>query len=333
MELQWKKERNQDASGFYYEAGAGAYRVGIDYGVRKCFLWIANERREVQSVKEGRWQAQQDYAARGHTMPCAMAQDTDADIVARISRQFDTLRTLAERCAVGDITSLIVSGPGGFGKSHPIRTVVQAARERGQPVASITGSISPVSLYKTLYDLREGGLLVLDDCDSVFDSTESLNILKAALDSSAVRTVSWVKESNALKQDGIPTTFDVRCAVVMISNIDFDAEIAKGNKRAPHLEAVMSRSLYLPIEIRTIAERLAWIRHMVASQNMLRPYGIVESAHTDAILGFVSEHAPKFRATSLREVVKIATLFTALDGYLDGSGWRAAALATLTRRK
>jgi len=51
------------------------------------------------------------------------------------------------------------------------------------------GKSSPFGLYSTLY-MNRNKLIVFDDMDSVFKDTDTVNMLKAALDSTGENTVN-----------------------------------------------------------------------------------------------------------------------------------------------
>jgi hypothetical protein len=58
------------------------------------------------------------------------------------------------------------------------------------------GGVSAFALYKALHKAASGGVVVLDDNDSFLDADETLNMLKNALDSSDVRTLTWSKRNS-----------------------------------------------------------------------------------------------------------------------------------------
>jgi hypothetical protein len=62
----------------------------------------------------------------------------------------------------------------------------------------IKGKLSPLGMYQTFF-LNRDKLIVFDDADSVFANSDTINMLKAALDSYDKRTISWIS----------PTTVDV----------------------------------------------------------------------------------------------------------------------------
>ena len=150
----------------------------------------------------------------------------------RIAVRYDALERMAQRVAERKIPALIISGPPGLGKSYTIERALHKAFPDGptpkeqysEEVAEavddedpdappptnkgellydiVSGSISAVGLYQALWYTRNDGILVLDDCDDVFRDETALNLLKAALDSKKVRTISWRKEAKWLEDYG-----------------------------------------------------------------------------------------------------------------------------------
>lgn len=55
----------------------------------------------------------------------------------------------------------------------------------------IKGKTSPLGLYSSLF-LNRDRLIVFDDIDSIFDNKDTINMLKAAVDSYDVRHISWI---------------------------------------------------------------------------------------------------------------------------------------------
>lgn len=250
-------------------------------------------------------------------------EETDEEALTRIQERFRVMGKLVGRTLEGKLRSLIISGPGGVGKSHPTKA---ALREAGVTYVEVTGTMSAVGLYKALWAVKDGGVLLLDDADSVFDNIEALNLLKAALDSSKHRVISWLKESRWMEEEGIDSQFEFNGQVIFISNIDFEGEVDKGHKRAPHLEALLSRSHYLDLDINTSRDLLLRIEDMVCSKGMLDQKGMT-AEDCQNIVGFMKQHASKFRSLTLREASKLADLVNA-----DRDDWRAMALATLSKR-
>jgi hypothetical protein len=162
---------------------------------------------------------------------------------------------------------------------------------------------------KQLYKHRHpGDVVVFDDADSIFYDDVSLNILKAATDSSEKRMISWMSEAKFEDDDGdiIPRRFEFKGTIVFITNIDFDAMIDKGHKLAPHLAALVSRAHYIDLAMKTKRDYYVRIKQVV-KQGMLSKAGFNATEEAD-IMQFVEKHFNELRETSLRSVIKIAAL-------------------------
>lgn len=73
--------------------------------------------------------------------------------------------------------------------THNSYDTEQALEETRKDYYSVSGGISTAGLFELLFR-RNGEIILFDDCDSVFDNPDSINILKAALDSKPVRKIS-----------------------------------------------------------------------------------------------------------------------------------------------
>jgi hypothetical protein len=107
--------------------------------------------------------------------------------------KFGRMASLVKVVSRGAKNSLVITGGAGIGKSYVVtETVKTEGLTKGQDYFVIKGKITTASLYQTLFMHRHGALLIFDDCDSVWNDQDSANILKAALDSYDVRTISWI---------------------------------------------------------------------------------------------------------------------------------------------
>ncbi len=156
----------------------------------------------------------------------------------------------------GDVRAMIVTGPPGVGKSFGVEKVLSkhdvfadvAQNEKLKKYEVVKGAMSAIGLYKKLYEYSERKcILVFDDCDSVLLDDLSLNILKAALDSSKKRMIHWNTDSRLLRSEGVPNSFEFKGGAVFITNIKFDN--VKSKKLRDHLEALESRCHYLDLTI------------------------------------------------------------------------------------
>jgi len=227
----------------------------------------------------------------------------------RISSRYDSFSRMSMRAVNGDIPSLIVSGPPGLGKSHTVSEALKTVNRDERTIDEVSGTITAVGLYIALWNCREGGVLVLDDCDDVFQDESALNILKAVLDSTPVRRVSWRKRANWLDELEIDDSFDFQGTVIFLTNVDFEAAIASGNRKGKHFEALLDRSMYLSLTLRARRDFMIRIRQVSEGENGMlqadKTLGLTEE-ETEEVLEFVSDNQLRFYNLSLRLVRQVA---------------------------
>jgi hypothetical protein len=250
------------------------------------------------------------------TVPATISsapEETDADIIERLRERFHILDEMTRAVKSGHVRAMIVSGPPGVGKSFGVEKVLGkhdvfanvAANDKLKKYEIVKGAMSALGLYAKLYEYRESKhILVFDDCDSVLLDDLSLNILKAALDSSKKRTIHWNTDSHMLRNEGIPNSFEFKGGAIFITNIKFDH--VKSKKLKDHLEALESRCHYLDLTINTDREKILRIKQIVGD-GMLDEYEFSEKI-TAEIIQFIEDNAQRMRELSLRMVLKIADL-------------------------
>lgn len=258
---------------------------------------------------------------------------TDAEIIERLRARFEILDDMTRAVKKGDVRAMIVTGPPGVGKSFGVEKVLSkhdvfadvAQNEKLKKYEVVKGAMSAIGLYKKLYEYSDKKcILVFDDCDSVLLDDLSLNILKAALDSSKKRTIHWNTDSRLLRQEGVPNSFEFRGGAIFITNIKFDN--VKSKKLRDHLEALESRCHYLDLTIDTEREKVLRIRQVVTECGMLDDYEFTDSAKQE-LIEFVDVNKKKLRELSLRTVLKIADLRKSMP-----DRWQAVAEVTCMRR-
>jgi hypothetical protein len=234
--------------------------------------------------------------------------ETDAEVDARISERFEVLEDITNSVITGDSRSLIVSGPAGLGKSFTIEKVMRDWDPSEKRHVFIRGYVRATGLYKLLYQYRHtGNVIVFDDADSVFLDDVALNLLKAVADTTERRRVSWLSEAVLVDSDSaevVPNSFDFNGSIVFITNIDFDNTIERGSKLAPHLQAMMSRSHYVDLTMKTKQDYLIRIRQVV-KQGLLADMNWHAAGE---VMRFVEDNADNLRELSLRMVIKIARI-------------------------
>lgn len=89
------------------------------------------------------------------------------------------------------VRSLLITGGPSTGKTFRVmKTIKDLGLKQGEDYITKKGKITARSLYRILIE-QLNGLSIFDDCDSVFDDPNGVNMLKGALDTDPVRTVDY----------------------------------------------------------------------------------------------------------------------------------------------
>ena len=256
-------------------------------------------------------------------MSSSKVTETDAQIKARLSERFEILDILAEACTLGNARSLIVSGPAGLGKSYTVEEKLKQWDPSAINHAIIKGYVRATGLIKLLYRFREEGqVLVFDDADAIFFDDISLNILKAACDTTERRMISWLSEGVLVDDDTgetVPKSFEFSGSIIFITNYDFDAMIEKGHKLAPHFAAMISRSHYMDLDMKTKRDYLVRIRQVIAENGLLN---FLAPSQQKDVSNFIETHSDRLRELSLRMAIKLGNIRK------TNSNWEKIALVT-----
>jgi len=262
----------------------------------------------------------------------ALKNETDEDILGRLRDRFEILDDMTRAVKAGKVRAMIVTGPPGVGKSYGVENVLSkhdvfanvAQDEKLKKYEVVKGAMSALGLYSKLYHYKDAkNIIVFDDCDSVLLDDLSLNILKAALDTSSKRMIHWNTDSHLLRREGVPDSFEFKGGAIFITNIKFDH--VKSKKLRDHLEALESRCHYLDLTIDTTREKLLRIEQVVNECGMLDKYEF-EDYQKSEVVDFVKANVDKLRELSLRTVLKVADL---KHGFPDK--WKAVAEVTCMR--
>ncbi len=239
----------------------------------------------------------------------ATSNETDREIDKKLKDRFDILEQMAQAAIDGDVKSLIVSGPAGLGKSYTIEEALEEADPNEINHTVIRGYVKPTGLYKTLWEYKDKGqIVVFDDSDSVFSDDTALAMLKAVTDSTERRRVSYLAEFNLVDSESqvIPRTFQFDGTIIFITNLDFDALIDKNNKLSPHLSAMVSRSHYIDLAMKTKRDYFIRIKQVVKA-GLLQSKGLTQ-AQERKVLKFIENNSDNLREMSLRVALKLADL-------------------------
>lgn len=222
-----------------------------------------------------------------------------------INQRFGFVTDMVTMLARGEQASVVVSGPGGLGKSHTVVAALNTVGFRdlttldeigiGDNVPPnsyrvIKGYSTPKGLYRTLFENRNG-VVVFDDCDSVLKDPVSLNLLKAALDSYSRRIISWRAD---IRDEDLPTVFEFKGRVVFISNL------------ASHSldQAIISRSLAVDLSM-TPAQKIDRMRFLLDQEDFMPEY---DKEHKVDAMNLIARLVDSVKELSLRTLIQVTKI-------------------------
>jgi len=239
-----------------------------------------------------------------------------------INERFGFVSDMVTMLARGDQASVVVTGPGGLGKSF---TVTKALTDIGMTDVSlvddfavgstlntkksfrvIKGYSTPKGLYRTLYENREG-VIVFDDCDSVLKDPTSLNLLKGALDSYSRRIISWRAD---MRDEELPTSFEFKGRVVFISNLS-STQID---------QAIITRSMAVDLTM-TNDQKVERMRHLLDSGEFMPEF---DMAHKVDAMNLIDSLKDTVKELSLRTLIQVTKIRKSA-----GANWRNLAEYTI----
>ena len=254
---------------------------------------------------------------------------TDQEIIQEMSEKFEAINLLTNAIGCGkSIRSLVVSGSPGTGKSFSVFHELKELKKINPDLKFIflSGTISPIKLYITLWENSEkNNIIVLDDCDAVVEDMEALNMIKAATDTKKIRTIHYNKKSTFLEENGIPNLFDYNGGIIYLSNINFAQEVERKTNLAVHVEAFISRSLYINVTLNSSRERMLRIRSIIYSELFKQENKLLENTIIQIDL-WLKENETKLTELSIRTAVKLANVIKEFP-----TNWEKIAKHTLCR--
>lgn len=285
---------------------------------RRPAEWYIAQGRELPSYLKAspNYKGIKDSVGNVTILNTAELEETDEQIEKRILSRIDVFESLVDDVIRGDMRGLAVSGPPGMGKSFPVE---QKLKQSGIEYLIVKGHASAKGLYETLYaNSDEGSVLVLDDADSIFGDEKALNLLKAALDTTEERNLSWITGSafgQATDDDerDIPTRFTFNGSIIFLTNLDFDGMIAKGNRIAKHLEAIMSRTPYVDLAIRSRRDCMVRVKQVIRDTNMME----LNEVQKKEVIKFLEDNVAQLRELSLRTALKVGMFRKSNSNWYD----------------
>jgi len=222
-----------------------------------------------------------------------------------INQRFGFVRDMVTMLANGDQASVVVTGPGGLGKSHTVSAALTTAGfldlssldelEIGDNVPKnsfrvVKGYSTPKGLYRCLYENRNS-VVVFDDCDSVLKDPVSVNLLKAALDSYSRRIISWRSEN---RDEDLPNVFEFKGRVVFISNLP------SGSMD----QAIISRSLAVDLTM-TPVQKVERMRFLLSQADFMPEFDTVTKNDSMDLIASVVNDIKELSLRTLMQVIKI----------------------------
>lgn len=223
-----------------------------------------------------------------------------------INQRFGFVSDMVTMLANGAQASVVVTGPGGLGKSFTVSQTLTALGFKDVSVLDdfavgtvlktaktfrvIKGYSTPKGLYRTLYENKDG-VIVFDDCDSVLKDPTSLNLLKGALDSYSRRIISWRAD---IKDEDLPTSFEFKGRVVFISNL------ASSNID----QAILTRSLAVDLSM-TTKQKIERMRHLLSTGEFMPEFD--KTIKSDA-MDLIEKHQDSVKELSLRTLIQVTKI-------------------------
>lgn len=222
-----------------------------------------------------------------------------------INQRFGFAGDMVTLLARGEQPSVVVTGPGGLGKTHTVLASLNKAGLRdvteldefevGAKLGSkvfrvIKGYSSPKGLYRALYEGKDS-VTVFDDCDSVLNDAVALNLLKGALDSYDRRVISWRAD---MKDEDLPQSFLFNGRVVFISNLP----------AAAMDQAIITRSLAVDLTM-TTAQKVERMEFLLTQSGFLPNMPIEYKKDAMALIARVQDEVKELSLRSLIQATKI----------------------------
>lgn len=294
----------------------GDGKVIVDYQGKNRGIWVFKNDIEIEG--------QIDKKLESMITPVIM--ETIEEMKARINKRFSVMDITTKGIINKSIRSLIISGAPGIGKTYTLNRDLEKADAEGKIEYTIlNGKMSPIGMFCKLYECSgPNNVLVLDDVD-VFSSEDSLNLLKAALDTSETRKVCWSTASSYLEEKEIPQEFEFEGTIVFITNTDIDKELERGSKLAPHLDALVSRSVYLDLGVHSNEEIMVRVEDVIMNTSMMQRAGL-NNTQTIEVLEWMKENVKRLRNVSLRTALYLASFVKT-----DEQSWKDIAEVTQLR--
>ena len=133
--------------------------------------------------------------------------------IAELTTYYNTLNSYTETLICNNkINGLIIIGKRGMGKTFNLIMKLENLKVEGYNI--IKGHISPLSVFKTLYQNKENGVIIFDDIIGLLKNEEILSLLLGATDYDN-RTVKWISSKTLMD---LPNSFVFNGKIIILLN-------------------------------------------------------------------------------------------------------------------
>jgi hypothetical protein len=226
-------------------------------------------------------------------------------------RKFEAYKELVRSVAERKSRHLIVRGDPGLGKSHECLEMLEPyAKSESIRFNKATGHMTPLALYNNLFEFRgPNDVSMFDDCDSVFQTAHTMNLLKAATDTKDRREIVWGSTSSLVEID----RYQYDGSIIILTNLDM-REYEKYN-------AFLDRVIYFDLEL-TPEEKIARILWILYKDYRDCP------ALDEVAKWMIANYRRFGKQLSIRSGVKLTELVS-----VSPTTWKEMAEATVLPRK
>lgn len=266
------------------------------------------------------------------TTPDSKKEDGNKD-AQEINKKFETFGRYARGVVNGRMKSMIAYGSGGVGKTY---TITQELKKAGKKIydpeihkpgdddydyVKITGKMTAAAVYENMYK-HNGKILLFDDCDSVLQDENAINLFKGALDTSGDGSIDWGSKSKIKDDEGnpLPSKFAFSGRAMFISNLDIQSD-----KNKSSLQPIVSRGFSIDLSM-TPDQTIDRIEHIAQSKdgkltNLQFP-GIEDYTHEDMkeVLDYMRKNSGNAKDLNVRTVG--ALLGIKKEAEADGVDWK-----------
>ncbi len=210
-----------------------------------------------------------------------------------INKRFMYMERLIKMVMTGHQPSLIITGEAGIGKTYTIMKMLKECGLESDYYTFVKGYTTNKGLFQIL-QINCDGLIIFDDCDSIFKDKVGSNILKTATDSYSIRQITWGK--NKLEHENPDeNTFEFNGQIIFISNLSVNE----------FPQSLQSRSTVINLEM-TITEKLLRIDTILGDIDAGES---VEYQHKSKALDFMIQNQESIKDINIRTLLKLSRIY------------------------